>query len=63
MNFDKNVNERLGEENIMRLFKIKDTGNFSEFKEHVFKNGNTEETLEAWGSREPARRAYCEGSH
>ena len=32
----------------MRLFKVKDTGEFSEFKEHVFKNGYTEETLEAW---------------
>ena len=32
----------------MRLFKVKDMGQFSEFKEHVFKEGNIEETLEAW---------------
>jgi len=32
----------------MRLFKVKGTGEFSEFKEQAFKIGHTEETLEAW---------------
>lgn len=32
----------------MRLFKVKPTGEFSEFKEHLFEDGYREETLESW---------------
>ena len=32
----------------MRLFKVKDSGKFSEFKEEAFKTEHTEETLESW---------------
>ncbi|MFW6116988.1 MAG: hypothetical protein ACOC6G_00200 [Thermoproteota archaeon] len=32
----------------MRLFKVRGTGNFSEFKEQAFKIEHTEENLEAW---------------
>ena len=32
----------------MRLFKVKSTGEFAEYKEQVFKSKHTEQTLEAW---------------
>jgi hypothetical protein len=32
----------------MRLFKVKETGEFAEYKEQAFKGEHDEQTLESW---------------